>query len=91
MENLIWTVGELTEFKIYKTLIIYRKCFPNSRWIDGGSDGYTNIKWPGRSSNLFPWDFFLYIQSEVNTQPRDMNELNNRITVIYRNNFGNTA
>ena len=54
---------------------------PN-RWIGRGSDGDTNIRWPPRSPDLTPCDFFLwgFIKSKVyRTQPKDINELKTKI------------
>jgi hypothetical protein len=55
--------------------------FPNI-WLGRGSDGDTNMKWPPRSPDLTPCDYFLwgFIKSKVYlTQPSDINELKNRI------------
>ena len=50
---------------------------PN-RWIGRGADTDLNIKWPPRSPDLTPCDFFLweYIKSKVyDSQPNNMDEL----------------
>lgn len=55
--------------------------FPN-RWIGRGTDRDLNIKWPARSPDLTPCDFFLwgFIKSKVyRTQPQNIDELKTRI------------